>query len=216
MCILNNVVGKLKYIFVSLIGLVAYGAQSHLTDSIRVTTGDVRVDYCDSGAGLAVASIHIKVRIANRTSKDLILSRQLGPDENVKVADNTGAVVYSPHPSYYETKKGEFGNVPDEKTFEFLKPDTSVERDFIVGLPVSKDRRRLIDSAPPPGKYYVSAFRSAWPFYSDEARAALVRQKWSGYGLLVTAPIKVAQIQIQIDPPDHMRSCDSGNPDAMR
>ena len=182
-------------------------AQSHLPESAHITTGRVGVDYCDNGAGLAVATIHIKLTITNRGDKDLILSRRLGPDENVKVMNPAGAVVYSPHPTFYYTKNDLFGAAPDDSMFEIIKPGKSSEREFIVGLPVSKDPAHLIKPAPPSGEYRVSALRSTWPFYGDEGRARVMRQKWSAFGSLVIGPIKITDVPVRINLPAQMEAC---------
>src|SRR5207302_10373634 len=146
--------------------------------------------------------------------RNLILSRKLGPDENVRVTDISGSLLYSPHPSYYESDTGELGDNPDDKIFEIVKPGASVERDFAIVLPVSKDSSHRVGSAPAPGNYLVWASRSTWPFYSDETRANRMRVQWTRHGFLVTRPVRVEGIKVQTSLPKQLPACDGSVPRA--
>ena len=161
-------------------------------------SGPVRIDYCENDSDLALATIHVTAVLENRGDSNLIVSRELGPDVDVRVVDELGRTVYSPHPSYYETTDHKFTDKPDDKMFEIVKPGSKVERDFVVGIPVSKNPGHPVSGALPPGAYRVWATRSSWPFYGDETRAELVRRTWSRYGSLVLTTIKVDGIKAQL------------------
>jgi hypothetical protein len=188
---------------------VAFSAECQTRAPVGITTGEVRIEYCDNDARLAVATIRVQVVFANRSKKNLILSRDFSPgepDEYVTVIDMAGKVVLVVHPSYYDTERVEpLGRAPDDKQFEIVKPGTSVEREIVIGLPISKDPS--VTGAVAPGHYRISARRSTWPFYADADRARRTRRQWSKYGLLVVQQVRVDNIGVEISPPHQMPTC---------
>lgn len=189
--------------------LLSIGAAvgQQLPRNVMTTTGKSQVQYCDSDADLAVAIIHTTVDFANRGDENVILSRKLGDIEDLSVSDASGKVVYSPHPSYYGTGTPEFGAAPELKLFEILPPGSTVHRDFVIRIPISKDPTRRIGSTPSPGKYKISAQRSTWPFYGDEDLAVKLERKWAQYGELFIDRIRVKDLPTEISLPYNMPPC---------
>lgn len=204
---MNNVVSMLFWAFALRFAALGPVPQDHLPGNVRLTVEGIRIDYCDNDADLAMAAIHIRLRLTNRGKLRLILSRELGPDQELTVTNEAGAVVYSQHPSIYERRIVDFGAAPDAKWFEIVSQGTSTERDFVIGIPISKNPAHRIGSTPPPGDYIISAIRSSWPFYGDEARARKDRDRWRRYGLLLIAPIRVDRVRVQISLPKEMQGC---------
>src|SRR5207302_5965569 len=95
--------------------LIGPNTEGRPSEPVHITVGAVQIESCDNDADLAVATIHVRVVFTNRGKRNLILSRKLGPDENVRVTDISGSLLYSPHPSYYESDTGELGDNPDDK-----------------------------------------------------------------------------------------------------
>jgi hypothetical protein len=204
---MNKIAALLKLVLALGISAVGPVAGARLPDNARLTVGEVHIDYCDSDPDIAVAVIHVRLAITNRGKQRLILSREFGPVENYRVSKEAGGLVFSPNLSNYETRKVDFGAAPDAKRFEIVNPGTSTERDFIIDVPISKSPAHRIGSTPPPGNYRISAIRSSWPVYGDEARARECRDRWRRYGLLLIARITIEDIRVRISLPREMPQC---------
>jgi hypothetical protein len=189
---------------------VSFPAKCQLSEPLEITTGEVRVEYCDADADLAMATMHVRVVFTNRGKRNLILSRAFSPgepDEDVSVTDMSGVVLYAPHPTYYGEAPVELGSVPDDKMFEVVEPGASVGRDLVIGLPISKDPAHRIGPIPAQGDYRISARRTTWPFYSDGYRARQMRDLWKRYGSLVIMQVRVHDIHVQISLPQQTKIC---------
>jgi hypothetical protein len=184
--------------------------------SLQVALGEMHVDYCDADADLALATIHVKVTFTNLGKRYLILSRKLGPDENLKVTDLSGEEVFSPNITNYETDIPDLGSTSSEKMFEMVKPGASVERDFVTGFYISKDPSHRVDSTPVPGSNRLWVSHSTWPVYGDEARAKQMRDQWIRHGLLVLRPIKLEGIHVDISLPQRMPPCQGQHSDSWK
>lgn len=174
---------------------------------VHISVGGVRVDYCSADPELALATIHVRVTFTNRGKRVLILSRQFGPDENLRLTTLSGVTVFSPNVTNYETSIPRFGSAPDKKMFELISPGASVQRDFVTGFHVSIDPSRRVDSTPLPGDYRIWVRRSTWPVYGDETGAREARERWARYGLLLIQKVKLQGVRVHISIPQRMTSC---------
>ncbi|MCU1306107.1 MAG: hypothetical protein JWN45_802 [Acidobacteriaceae bacterium] len=163
------------FIFLLFVGSAAAGREPQS----NFTFVGYRIDYCDAYPDLAMAHIHVTAEVVNRSEKDLILSRRLGPHLDLTVKDVSGRVIYRPDSHIYETKWTDLGAKPDDKLFEIVKPQQSAKRDFVIDLPISKDPAHRVDCTPTPGVYLIDAVRSAWPFYADSGRPVQKRRSGS-------------------------------------
>jgi len=204
---MNRIASLLK--LVPVLGILAVGpvAEARLPAYVRLTVGEIRIDYCDSDPDVAMAVIHVRLVITNRGEQKLILSREFGPVENYRVSNEAGAPVFSPNLSNYETRQVDFEAEPDAKRFEIVSQGASTERDFVVDVPISKNPAHRVGPTPPPGNYRISAVRSSWPVYGDEARARECRDRWRRYGLLLFARITIEGIRVRISIPREMSQC---------
>ena len=171
--------------------------------------GKPRIEYCDADAHLAMANIHAPITFRNHRRDLLILSRRFGQPQNVKVVDHSGVVAYKPDFHIYETEDVALGPEPDGRTFEMIKPGDFAERDFVLGVPVSKDPAHPVKGTLLPGAYRLSAERSTWPFYADGARARQMQRWWRPTGTLVISPVKLSDLRLDILLPAAMPACAS-------
>jgi hypothetical protein len=193
--------------FIILLLLVGPAAASR-EPQLNFTFDGYRIDYCDTYPDLAMAYIHITAEVENRSEKNLILSRHLGPHLDLTVKDLSGRVVYRPEIHIYETKVTHLGPKPDDNLFEIVKPRQSAKRDFIIDLPISKDPAHRVDSTPPPGIYLIDAARSTWPFYADSRVPVQKRMQWKQFGTLVTSDIRMKNFKVELTLPAGLHYCD--------
>ena len=182
-------------------------AHSQEPSRLRIAKGAPQIEYCDNDADLAMATIRVKVKFTNTGKQNLILSRQFGPDEHIELFDMSGVLVYSPHPSYYESERPQLGDAPNPSVFETVTPDASVVRELTIGIPITKNPTHTVDFLPSAASYRVSASVSTRPFYGDETRAKQVREKWASYGTLVTRRIALNKITVQLRLPPQIPVC---------
>lgn len=210
MCVLNNRRPGLE-LLLAFAATIAAGlpAVSQKEGPQPGNVGKPRIEYCDADPHLAMANIHVPITFSNHLRNPMILSRQFGPPQNVKIADGSGAMVYKPDFRIYETENVTLGSDPDGRMFETIKPGDSAERDFVLGVPVSKDPARPVKATLVPGAYRLWAARSTWPFYADEARARRMQRLWRPSGALVISLVKLTGLRIDIVLPAAIPACAS-------
>lgn len=177
----------------------------HREVGIIVESGSL--SYCDHSSEIAVARLRVPVTFTNVSKKPLILAREAGPDERVRVVNQKGKIVYAPDPHYLSTRIIRVGDVPDPATFETVAPGASTQREFILVFPTSKDTNSPAPFTLLPGVYFVSARLSTWPIYADEAVAQEARKRWRHLGELVIAPVTLKRLRFTISIPSQMPPC---------
>jgi hypothetical protein len=178
---------------------------------VRVKIIGTRLEYCEVDPDLAAGKVHVSLKLLNTTSRNVIVSSQLGPTELIRVTSLSGRDVYRPDYHFLETSNVQLGSAPDNKMFEIVGPHTSVERDLVVSVPIAQNSVRSIPSSVLPGDYYLTVRRSIWPFYADEGRANKMRSVWKRYGLLDLTPVTVRALPIHLSPPRQMEQCSSAD-----
>lgn len=194
-------------VLVTLFGLTTIViGQERTQPSVRILFSEPSVSYCDGGDHLVFASVQVNVSFENRSHKNVILSRELGRIDRIRLKDRSGAVVFSPDAAYYGTPHPPLLDSPDDKRFAIIKPGSSANREVLISIPLSLDPAHRHGS-PLPGQYRISAKAGTWPYFADPEAAARTRALWSRYGALLIAPVYIKDVFVQLSPPSTAPAC---------
>lgn len=195
-------------VLVTLFGLtnIVFG-QEPTQPSVRILFSEPIVSYCNGGDHLAFALIQVNVSFENRGHKNVILSRELGRIDRIRLKDSSGAVVFSPDAAYYGIPHPPLLDSPDDKRFAIIKPSSSANRKILINIPLSLDPAHRHGSTPLPGRYRISARAGTWPYFADPEAATKMRALWNHYGTLLIAPVYIKDASVRLSPPSTMPAC---------
>ena len=182
-------------------------AASSAQNSRQIKIARTEITYCDADPDLMQAVVRIHIEFYNLGRQPTILSRTLGPTELVLVTDLTGREIYHPDYHFLEAHQLTPRPTPDQKLFEIISAGNRTEREFDVSIPISKTTAHHVRGSVSPGHYRLTAKRSLWPIYGDEARARKMRKDWMHYGRLDFTPVTVRRVQIELAPPQQAVPC---------
>jgi len=171
-----------------------------------ISTGAVdKIEYCRQPSGAVTVGVLLLVRVENRTSTPIILSRVTTVGGYQLSKHRVGALPLLNYTASREEIVDDSGfdtYFPPADLFDILHPGATVKRAVRLDFPFEPLQRAM---SGPQAEYWLRVRLRHWP--SSLARVSKLRRGWARYGLLWTEDSDVAPVALTVQREPNVGRC---------